>query len=106
MDMLGKAQEAVRRFEEAGDLRSAAEHRLTAVMYALVALAAERKFEALRKSDQQLLAEVNALLAEERKVEALRKEHAELSLARRAGLAQEMLDLEGEGAVPAQAVSA
>lgn len=77
MDTLGKAQEAARRFENTSDLRGAAEHRLTAIMYALVALAEERKFEALWKA------------------------RAEPSLARRVRLAQELLEMEGEGAVPA-----
>jgi len=74
-DTLEKAWEATRRFEEAGDLRSAAEHRLTAIMYALVALAEERKYEAMWK-----------------------EHHAPT---RRARVAQELSDMEGEGAVPA-----
>ena len=99
--MLGKAREAAGRFEGAGDSRSAAEHRLTAIMYALVALAEEWKFEASRRSDQQLLVEVDAFLAEERKAAALRRKRAEPIIARRAGLAQELSDMEDEGAVPA-----
>lgn len=75
IDMLERAQGAVRGFESTSDLRSAAEHRLTAIMYALVALAEERKYEAMWK-----------------------EHHAPT---RRARVAQELSDMEGEGAVPA-----
>jgi len=75
IDMLERAQGAVRGFESTSDLRSAAEYRLAAIMYALVALAEE-----LRRNAVQ----------EER--------YAPL---RRACMAQELADMAGEGAVPA-----